>query len=104
LNLEPTDSPSTNKNEWFQRFPSCFDRQEQAFLGMVVTKLVTKQAFKIQMGHSQELLEHIQAQITGQYPEQEYRYEFEKPLYFSDRRNQPDIQVFDGNDRLVSGR
>ncbi|MGA8616972.1 MAG: hypothetical protein WB660_00415 [Candidatus Sulfotelmatobacter sp.] len=54
------------------------------------------------MGHSKELLDRISDDLRGQYPEREYRYEFEKPLRLSDRRNQPDIQVFDERNRLVS--
>ena len=46
----------------------------------------------VSVGHSQELLNTIATQMYGQYPRADYRYEFEKPLYLSDRRNQPDNQ------------
>ena len=47
------------------------------------------------MGHPVTLLNLIAEDVRQSYPEPEYRFAFEKPLRLSDRRNQPDIQVFD---------
>jgi hypothetical protein len=46
LNLEPTDSATSTENQWLQRFPGSTDRQNEANLGMVVTKVVTKKSLK----------------------------------------------------------
>jgi hypothetical protein len=47
LNLEPTDSPSTNKNEWFQRFPSRFDSRNRRSWAWLLQSLLQSWALNV---------------------------------------------------------
>jgi hypothetical protein len=46
------------------------------------------------MGHPKALIEMVAADVRRTYPEPKFRYVYEKGLKLTDRRNQPDIQVF----------
>jgi hypothetical protein len=52
------------------------------------------------MGHPRSLLDMVAVDVRRTYPERQFRYEYDKFLRLTDRRNQPDIQVFQG-DTLV---
>lgn len=53
------------------------------------------------MPHPKELLDSITEKLLPQYPRSEFTYVYEQGLNLTDRRNQPDIQIFDASRALL---